>query len=130
VPQGGEVLTMPALLYLPRPQVTLAYVANDNGVSCLRLTVDSSGTPHLARVWQTGLGATSPVEAGGVLYYAGSGGILAVNASTGRRLWQDTSIGGIHWESPIVDNGVLYITDESGSLTAYAPQGALAASSS
>jgi outer membrane protein assembly factor BamB len=130
LPQGGAVLTMPALLYLPRLQITLAYVANGNGISCLRLTVNGSGTPNLTKLWQTNAGATSPLVAGGLLYYAGSGGIRAVNAFSGRVLWQDTGIGGIHWESPIVVNGVLYITDENGSLTAYAPQGTPAVGSS
>jgi hypothetical protein len=29
------------------------------------------------------------------------------------------SIGGVHWESPIVVKGWLYMSDESGNLTAY-----------
>ena len=33
--------------------------------------------------------------------------------------WQDKTIGSIHWESPVVANGVLYLTDESMHLTAY-----------
>ena len=45
----------------------------------------------------------------------------ALNPTTGAELGHDTTIGAIHWESPIVVNGVLYITDESGQLTAYGP---------
>jgi hypothetical protein len=36
-------------------------------------------------------------------------------------LWSDVSIGGIHWESPIVVQGRLYITDENGTLWAFEP---------
>jgi outer membrane protein assembly factor BamB len=54
-----------------------------------------------------------------VLYDASSGAIRALSPTTGSLLWQGT-IGGIHWESPIVVNGVLYVTDESSHLTAFA----------
>ena len=40
---------------------------------------------------------------------------------TGKELGHYATIGGIHWESPIVANGVLYITDENSQLTAYGP---------
>jgi outer membrane protein assembly factor BamB len=54
-----------------------------------------------------------------VLFYARNGLITALNATNGSLLWSDTRIGQIHWESPIVVKGVLYITDQSGNLTAY-----------
>jgi hypothetical protein len=41
----------------------------------------------------------------------------------GSVLWSNPSIGGIHWESPIVVNGVLYITDPAGNLTAFSLNG-------
>ncbi len=44
--------------------------------------------------------------------------IRTLDAATGNELWHD-GIGGIHWESPVVANGVLSITDGSGNLTAY-----------
>jgi outer membrane protein assembly factor BamB len=53
------------------------------------------------------------------------GEIRALNPLTGAQVWSDNQIGGIHWESPIVANGMLYITDESGNLTAYALNGIL-----
>jgi hypothetical protein len=55
-----------------------------------------------------------------VLYYAANHAIRARAPTTGASLWQDTTISTIHWESPVVANGTLYITDESGALTAYA----------
>ncbi|HLY24817.1 MAG TPA: PQQ-binding-like beta-propeller repeat protein, partial [Aggregatilineales bacterium] len=71
-------------------------------------------------------GGTSPIIANNVLFYAGGGNIRALSPTTGTQLWTSTSttsnIGSIHWESPIVDNGVLYITDENSHVTAYAPR--------
>ena len=56
-------------------------------------------------------GGFSPIVENNVLYYAGTGVIHALDPATGNQLWQDTTIGSIHWDSPVVDNGVLYITD-------------------
>ncbi|MGB8648938.1 MAG: PQQ-binding-like beta-propeller repeat protein [Anaerolineae bacterium] len=123
VPQGGEVLTQPAVWVNPADSSTWVFVANDNGISGLKLTVDGSGNPALQPQWQIGNGGTSPILANGVLYYAGSGGVWALDPTTGNTLWNDTQIGWIHWSSPIVANGVLYITDMGGQLTAYSLNG-------
>lgn len=121
VPQGGQVLTAPAVWVNPADSTTWAFVANNNGIAGLKLTVDTSGTPGLQVGWKQNGGGTSPIVANGILFYAGSHRIRALDPATGAQLWQDTQIGAIHWESPIVANGVLYITDESGQLTAYGP---------
>ena len=121
VPQGGEVLTMPAVWVNPSDTSTWVFVANNSGLSGLQLTVDNSGMPGLRVAWQNATGGTSPVVAHGILYYARSRSIQALNPTTGAQLWQDTAIGDIHWESPIIANGVLYLTDQSGALSAYAP---------
>jgi len=42
-----------------------------------------------------------------------------LNPTTGATLWSATNIGTIHWQSPVVANGVLYIADNSSRLTAY-----------
>ena len=44
----------------------------------------------------------------------------ALDPVTGNVLWTTTQIGGVHWESPVVANGMLYMTDESARLTAFA----------
>jgi outer membrane protein assembly factor BamB len=120
VPQGGEVLTAPAVWVNPADGNTWVFLANSNGISGLQLVVDGSGTPGLRLIWQTREGGTSPIVANGVLFYASSHDIRALNPTTGDLVWQDTQIGAIHWESPIVANGVLYISDETSQLTAYA----------
>ena len=121
VPQGGEILTAPAVWVNPKDKSAWVFVANGNGISGMKLSVGKNGIPNLGLVWKKSNGGASPIVANGILYYAGSGNISAVNPTTGAVLWKSTAIGGIHWESPIVANGKLYITDESGNLTAYAP---------
>jgi outer membrane protein assembly factor BamB len=121
VPQGGQLLTAPAVWTNPGDGSTWVFVANGRGISGLQLTVDASGTPSLKVRWQKAVGGTSPITVNSVLYYASSRDIQALNPVDGSLLWHDTGIGDIHWESPIVANGTLYITDESGHLTAYAP---------
>jgi hypothetical protein len=130
VPQGGAVLTAPAV-WVDGSGTTWAFVANDYGVAGLQLGLDAHNSPRLSVSWyNTGSGCTSPLIVGHdstpqtsntVLICAGSNGIQALDPHTGAQLWHDGGIGGIHWESPVVANGLLYITDESGQLTAYAP---------
>ena len=47
VPQGGEVLTQPAVWVNPNDGSTWVFVANDSGISGLKLTLDASHTPLL-----------------------------------------------------------------------------------
>ncbi len=46
--------------------------------------------------------------------------LRALNPETGGLFWSSAQIGGIHWESPIVVDGAVYVTDESLHLTAFA----------
>ncbi len=119
VPQGGMVFTQPGVWVNPKDHSTWVFVATYSGLSGLKLQVDGHGEPSLKVEWRNGDEGSSPIVAGGVLFCAGSHDVRALDPLTGKLLWHDTSIGGIHWESPIVANGVLYITDESGNLTAY-----------
>lgn len=125
VPQGGQVLTAPAVWVNPADDTTWVFVANSKGISGLKLSVTASGTPELQQAWTDLNGGTSPILVNGVLFYATPGEIRALDPLGGTQLWSDNQIGGIHWESPIVANGMLYITDESGNLTAYALNGTL-----
>ncbi|HEX7251831.1 MAG TPA: PQQ-binding-like beta-propeller repeat protein, partial [Thermoanaerobaculia bacterium] len=127
VPQGGGVLTMPAVWTNPQDGKTWLLVVTGSGASGLTLEVDGSGTPSLRARWLIGRAGFSPIVANGVLYYAGNNQILALDPTTGAILWEDNRIGGIHWESPVMANGILYITDESGRLTAYSLGGQLPA---
>jgi outer membrane protein assembly factor BamB len=125
VPQGGQVLTAPAVWVNPSDGSTWVFIATSNGITGFQLTVDAAGSPSLQAKWQKPNGGTSPVVANGVLFYAGSNNIYARDPVSGAALWNNTHIGGIHWESPIVANGIVYITDESGKLNAYSLNGQL-----
>jgi hypothetical protein len=48
----------------------------------------------------------------------------AIDPRSGAELWFDATFGGVHWESPIVVNGTVYATDESGKLWAWQPNAA------
>lgn len=89
----------------------------------LKLGFDTSGNPSLTTIWEnTGGAGTSPLIANGVLYVAASANIRALDPVTGTQLWTDTTIGNIHWASPIVANAALYVSDgtgSSGEVTAY-----------
>jgi outer membrane protein assembly factor BamB len=118
VPQGGEVLTHPAVWL--NNGTSWVFVANDNGISGLTVGLNSNHVPMLTKVWQNGSGGTSPLVANGILFYAGTdGNIRALDPSTGAQKWS-AGIGSIHWESPAVANGVLYITDGGAQLHAFA----------
>jgi hypothetical protein len=122
VPQGGMVLSTPAVWTAPNGD-TWIFVVTSAGASGLKLVVDGGGNPSLSLGWKNTQGGFSPLVANGVLYYAASNLLHALNPTTGAGLWSSNLIGGIHWQSPVVANGVLYITDESAHLTAYSLNG-------
>jgi hypothetical protein len=98
------------------------FIANGSGISGFKLSVGPGGTPSLVSKWTNAAGGTSPVLANGILYYAGSGTLHALDPTTGNSLWSDsTNVGGIHWESPIVVQGRVYLTDEAAHLIAWIP---------
>jgi hypothetical protein len=122
LPQGGVILSAPAVWINPADQSTWVFFANSSGISSFKLTFPS-GAPTLVMQWQRSLSGFSPLLANNVLYFAGSGAIRALDPVTGNTLWSDSRVGGIHWESPVVANGMLYVTDESNHLTAYSLRG-------
>jgi outer membrane protein assembly factor BamB len=100
-------------------------LAGTCGMATYQVGADSTGTVTLRPMWQNGMNMTTPVLAGGVLFAATTGAVYALDPRTGQQLWSSKSasaggtIGGIHWESLIVDNGRVFIPDENGKLTAY-----------
>ena len=124
LPQGGEVLTALAVWVDPADGATWVYVANGRGISGFKLGLDG-GAPRLLTAppdaWTQPVGGSSPVIANGVLFYASHDGMRALEPTTGAVLWRDATLGAIHWESPIVVDGRLYVTDESARLLVYEP---------
>ena len=124
-PGGCAVLTQPAIWTDPSAGTIWLFVTDFCGTSGYQVVTSSAGVTTLRQAWSTQQGATSPVVAGGVLFAATSGRVLALDPRTGHQLWSSAdpgaggSIGGIHWESPIVIGGRLYCSDEDGHVTAY-----------
>jgi outer membrane protein assembly factor BamB len=121
VPQGGSVLPQPAVWVNPADGSTWVFVSNDNGLAALKVTIGAGGTPSLTVQWKNSQGGSSPLIANNMLYSAGSGALRAFDPTTGNALWTTDQIAGVHWQSPVVANGTLYMADESGSLSAFAP---------
>ena len=120
LPQGAGVITAPAVWVNPSDSTTWVFVSNGNGISGLRVSVDGGGLPSLVPVWQNGQGGNSPIVANNVLYQAGSGFVRALSPTTGGVLWSSTQVGSLHWQSPVVANGILYIADQSNRVNAFA----------
>jgi outer membrane protein assembly factor BamB len=129
---GGELqdvnvaegtFTAPAV-WTDKSGATWIFVGTSSFVTALRLDT-AGGTSMLKTMWSAPVGGTSPIAANGIVYAATSGALNAFNALTGKMVWSSTqqsaggTIGGVHWESPIVEKGWLYISDENGNLTAY-----------
>src|SRR5262245_6090171 len=120
IPQGNVLLTQPAVWINPADSSTWAFIVNSSGSSAFKLTIPS-GVPTLVKQWQKTTAGQSPLVANNVLYFASSGLIRAVSATTADPLWSDTThVGNIHWQSPVVANGRVYILDQSAHLTAFA----------
>jgi outer membrane protein assembly factor BamB len=120
VPQGGEVHTQPAAWANPADgSVWLFVTTESSGASAIQVKFNGSQW-QLVPIWQNSVQGVSPLIADGVLYYAGEDKTFyAFDPLSGKLLWQ-TPLGSIHWESPIVANGWVYITDTDRFLTGYA----------
>jgi outer membrane protein assembly factor BamB len=96
------------------------YVGLPDGMYAYTLTT-LGGVSQLTQVWKTNLSlsqGTSAVVRAGVVYVAANNELVALNAMTGATLGSAT-IGGVHWESPMIARGVVYVTDENRNLTAF-----------
>lgn len=118
------VVTQPVVWTDPHGTIWL-FVAGTCGTSAFVVSTNPQGVTTLQRRWRLAISTTSPVLAGGVLFAATAGQVLAFDPASGNQLWSSAqrsaggTIGDIHWESPIVIGGRLYIADEQGGLSAY-----------
>jgi outer membrane protein assembly factor BamB len=123
---GCGFYSQPAVWTDPTSHQPWIAVSNTCDLTVYRLATGADGVSRLERVWRDTMARiTTPVMANGVLYGAESGALRAWDAATGKHLWSSDqsgaggSIGGIHWESPIIVDGAVYISDENGALTCY-----------
>ncbi|MFL5625114.1 MAG: PQQ-binding-like beta-propeller repeat protein [Ktedonobacteraceae bacterium] len=124
LPQGCAVLTQPVAWH-DTSNTTWVFVANDCGLSAFKVVTNASGHSMLQPAYQNNNGGSSPFIANGILFVQGSRVLRAMEPTTGTVLWSSDqpsaggSIGELHWQSPIVVNGHIYVADMSGSLSAY-----------
>jgi outer membrane protein assembly factor BamB len=116
VPQGGAVMTQPEAWYDPVTRRTWLFIANHRGVSAFALEV-RDGEPELVPMWMTrDVQGTTPVVANGMLFVATNYALRALDPATGAVLWQDETIGNIHWQSPIIVTRQVFIADHNAHL--------------
>jgi hypothetical protein len=134
VPQGGNGYSgdknreQSAVWVNPADHSTWLFHGNGSGISGLQLGLNGSNVPQLTMVWNksgAANGSTSPIVANGVLYGAGSCNgsgtcITARNPLTGDVLWSSPHTGNLHWGSPILVNGALYVADNGSKLWKFA----------
>ncbi len=116
----AKVYSAPAVYQSPGGPLYV-YVGLPDGMYAYALTT-MGGTSQLTQVWKAnftlgGQGTSAAVRAG-VVYVAASDELVALDATTGATLGSAT-IGGVHWESPLIARGVVYVTDENHNLTAF-----------
>jgi outer membrane protein assembly factor BamB len=116
----AKVYSAPAIYQTPSGAVYV-YVGLPDGMYAYTLST-IGGTSQLTQAWKASLtlggeGTSAAVRAG-VVYVAASNELVALDATTGATLGS-APIGGVHWESPMIARGVVYVTDESHNLTAF-----------
>ena len=120
----GSILTQP-IAWNDAHNTTWVFVTNNGELGAFKVVTDAHGHTTLQRAYQNNHGGSSPFIANGILFVQGNNVLWAMNPTTGNVLWNSTqpsaggSIGGLHWQSPIVVNGQVYVSDEAGHLTAY-----------
>lgn len=120
VPLGDQLFTAPAI-WNDRGTIRI-YIGLGDGVHAFALST-SAGRSRLVSDWHAPVASpregSSPVVSDGVVFYAGSGRIVALDGRTGHQLWGH-ELGPIHWQSPVVADGALYCADGDGNLWAFA----------
>jgi outer membrane protein assembly factor BamB len=123
LPQGGEAFSQFALWHEPSDNSYWVIASSTKGISGLIYTLDSANRPTLLPQWHLTNGwVTSPVVANSIVFAANEAGLVfALDVKTGGQLWSATTPSR-HWSSPVVVNGMLYVTSGftgTGTLSAF-----------
>src|SRR5262249_5820587 len=102
VPQGGGILPQPVVWKNPNDSSTWVFVSNNSGTTGYKVTLGAGNVPQLTQQWRTSTAGTTALVVNGILFLASGNRIGAYDATTGGQLWTDTSLGGVHWQSPVV----------------------------
>lgn len=116
----------------PADSSTWAIVPHQRLLLAYKLVLSGAGDPSLVLQWSlpnVNYPGSAILVANNVLYRAytttsgspGVGIIEARNPATNALLWSyNTGIASIHWQSPVVANGILYLADNGGFVSAWA----------
>ena len=104
-PSGTQLFSAPAIWH--RSNVTYVFVGDNGATQAWRFR-----NGRLSSAWRVDTAGTSPVVAGGLLYVfnAKDGGLCVYEPTTGK-LITTLSSGGGHWNSPIVVDGRVAVTE-------------------
>jgi len=121
---GPEIKSQPAVWVNPADGASWVYVTTPyNGLAAYKIVLDGAGKPSLSQQWTSNSG-TSPIVAGGVVYYLSGTHVKALDAVTGASIvadtsgWATTAFSGVHWQSPILVGGRLYFVDGTSAIGA------------
>src|SRR5262249_55969351 len=105
------------------------FIGRASSVIAFIVTSSARGRSRLHQAWISSVAGTSPVATAGLVFVATSGALNALDARTGLVLWSSSepspggTIGNVHWQSPIVVDGGVYVSDGNRHLTAYTLNG-------
>jgi outer membrane protein assembly factor BamB len=123
---GCVTFTQPAVWQDSNQGATWIFTADTCGMAGYQVVTDQHRDTQLRQAWHLPVVTTSPLVAGGVLFAAAQNKLLALDPRSGQQLWSSAQpgavsspLGAIHWESPIIVGGKVYVSDESGALVAY-----------
>jgi hypothetical protein len=115
------VFPQPAVWINPADHSTWVYVVNHSDkIQAYQLNL-ASNPPSLAKKW-SGAAGRSPVIADHTLYYVSGSAVVGRDTVTGTQVWS-ASIGGVHWQSPIIIDHHLYVADNGTKLWSFAIDG-------
>jgi outer membrane protein assembly factor BamB len=120
------MFAQPAVWQESNQGTTWVFTADYCGLTGYEVATDPHPDMVLHQMWHIPIVTSSPVLAGGVLFAASKGALLALDPHSGQQLWSSaipsasSALGAIHWESPIIVGGRVYVSDESRAVVAYA----------
>ena len=123
-PVGGVIVSHP-VAWNDANGTTWLLVTNTYNLFGYKVITDAHGKTMLHLEYQNKNGGSSPFIANNILFVQGKGILRAMNPTTGKIWWSSKqasaagSPGELHWQSPIIVNGQVYVPDNSRNISAY-----------
>lgn len=116
----GSLNSQPGVWADPDTGIVWLVAVYRMSVHGLFVQTNALGHPQLIEAWNIDGGGTSPAIADGVAFFVTrSNALVAIDVRTGNRLWS-APVNGVHWGSPIVVDGTVYLADNDATLRAFA----------